>query len=380
MKSFQDRFLILFVLLTCCFVQVSGADKLPAKRDSVLSADGPYLLRTTQGGLRAISVAPDGCIQDKTYEKVPVDFTFQVYSDKGASLFPVTLHPVVRPVWKNELPEKVMVISDPHANWDCFASILKAGQVVDADYQWIFGANQLVVIGDVFDRGKDVLPIFWLIYKLEKEAEEAGGRVTFLLGNHETMVLGGDLRYVKSKYLQLADSLHMPYQDMWNEQTELGHWLGTRNTMHVIGDNLFVHAGLSREFLDQNKSIPDVNDRVSTGLFLTKEERKTASADIAFMYATYGPIWYRGMVHSADKYHPLQPDDLQKILEAYHVKRVLVGHTLFDDITSFYDHRVIAVNVDNKENKEEGRGRGILLENGKISILYDSGKQKEMTD
>ena len=65
--------------------------------------------------------------------------------------------------------------------------------MIDADYNWIFGTNQLVIIGDVFDRGVDVLPIYWLIYKLEKEAEDAGGKVTFLIGNHETMVLGNDL-------------------------------------------------------------------------------------------------------------------------------------------------------------------------------------------
>lgn len=380
MNYFQYRLLTLFVLLTCCLVQVSGADKTHSERDSVLSVDGPYLFRTAEGGIRSIAVSPDGRIQDKTYKKVPADFTFQVYSDEGEKLFPVTLHSAVRPQWNSKQSEKVMVISDPHANWDCFSSILRAGKVINAEYQWVFGDNELVIIGDVFDRGKDVLPIYWLIYKLEKEAEDAGGKVTFLLGNHESMVLGGDLRYVKSKYLQLADSLHMPYKEMWNEQTELGHWLSTRNTMHVIGDNLFVHAGLSQEFLNKNKRIPEVNEIVSKGLFLTKEERKMASEDIAFMYATYGPIWYRGMVHSADKYHPLQREELQKILDAYNVQRVIVGHTIFDDITTFYGHRVIAVNVDNKENKEKARGRGILLENGKISILYDSGKQEELTD
>lgn len=85
---------------------------------------------------------------------------------------------------------------------------------------WNIWKEQLVVIGDVFDRGKDVLPIYWLLYKLEKEAADAGGQLVFLLGNHEGMVLAGDLRYVKSKYLHLADTLHIPYQELWNKQTE----------------------------------------------------------------------------------------------------------------------------------------------------------------
>ena len=38
-----------------------------------------------------------------------------------------------------------------------------------------------MVIGDIFDRGKDVPQIFWLFYKLEDEAAKAGGTVSFLL-------------------------------------------------------------------------------------------------------------------------------------------------------------------------------------------------------
>ena len=119
--------------------------------------------------------------------------------------------------------------------------------------------------------GVDVLPIYWLIYKLEKEAEDAGGKVTFLIGNHETMVLGNDLRYTKKKYTQLADTLGMTYPELW-QKSELGHWLKTRNSIQVVGDNLFVHAGLSKEFLDRNYDIPTVNEIVSDGLFLTKKK------------------------------------------------------------------------------------------------------------
>lgn len=374
MKSFQCRIFIGLMLLMSCLVQASGADAQKNSEKEKLALDGPYLFYTDEGGMRVISVDTEGKLNDQTYRTIPENFTFDVFSNAGEKLFPVTLHPVFRPAWKEEQPEKVVVISDPHGNWECFASILKAQGVINADYAWTFGSNHLVIIGDVFDRGKDVMPIFWLIYKLEKEAQDAGGNVSFLLGNHETMVLAGDLRYVKKKYLALADTLHIPYRDFWNLHTELGRWLGTRNTMQVVGNNLFVHAGLSRSFLDKDKTIPEVNEIMSKGLFLTKEERKKASEDIAFMFATYGPVWYRGLVHSADKYHPLHPDDLPPILDAYGVKRIFVGHTIFDDISTFYHYRVIAVNVDNEENFEEQEGRGVLIEGNKLSVIYDSGK------
>lgn len=378
MKSIQYKFILMFVLLASCFTQLSGAgnghDKDYEKK--ALSVDGPYLLYPEEGGFRSISVDTAGSLNDQTFKAVPKGFSFDVYSDKGEKLFPVALHKVKRPEWKSKQAEKMLILSDPHANWECFSSILKEWNVVDQDYHWTFGKNQLVVIGDVFDRGKDVLPIYWLLYKLEKEAADSGGQLVFLLGNHEGMVLAGDLRYVKDKYLHLADTLGIPYQQLWNKQTELGRWLATRNTMQLIGDNLFVHAGLSLQFLDKNKSIPEVNKLMSEGLFLTKQERKDASDDIAFMYATYGPIWYRGMVHSADKYHPLYLEDLPKIFDKYKAKRLFVGHTIFDDISTFYKYRVVAVNVDNKKNMEKKRGRGVLVEDNQMYIIFDSGKKE----
>ena len=218
MNSIQCRILVFLVLLTSCFSPVCGKDKKPRQAIEKLSIDGPYLLKADDGSMRAISVDGKGRLLDKHYKSIPTTFSFEVFSDNGERLFPVTIHSVSRPKWKDVQPEKTFVLSDPHANWSCFASLLKAGKVIDADYNWIFGANQLVIIGDVFDRGVDVLPIYWLIYKLEKEAEDAGGKVTFLIGNHETMVLGNDLRYTKKKYTQLADTLGMTYPELWQEK------------------------------------------------------------------------------------------------------------------------------------------------------------------
>lgn len=178
MNSIQCRILVFLVLLTSCFSPVCGKDKKPRQAIEKLSIDGPYLLKADDGSMRAISVDGKGRLLDKHYKSIPTSFSFEVFSDNGERLFPVTIHSVSRPKWKDVQPEKTFVLSDPHANWSCFASLLKAGKVIDADYNWIFGTNQLVIIGDVFDRGVDVLPIYWLIYKLEKEAEDAGGKVT----------------------------------------------------------------------------------------------------------------------------------------------------------------------------------------------------------
>lgn len=139
MNSIQCRILVFLVLLTSCFSPVCGKDKKPRQAIEKLSIDGPYLLKADDGSMRAIFVDGKGRLLDKHYKSIPTTFSFEVFSDNGERLFPVTIHSVSRPKWKDVQPEKTFVLSDPHANWSCFASLLKAGKVIDADYNWISG-------------------------------------------------------------------------------------------------------------------------------------------------------------------------------------------------------------------------------------------------
>jgi hypothetical protein len=235
-----------------------------------------------------------------------------------------------------------------------------------------------MIIGDIFDRGKDVPQIFWLFYKLEEEAAKAGGHVSFILGNHEPMVLANDLRYTKEKYKILAEKLKMEYPRLFGPDTELGRWLGTRNTMQMIGNDLYVHAGLGKDFYDKNLSIPTVNEEMSKGLFMTKKERKALSPLTAFLYGNSGPIWYRGLVRTDGKYNPLAKDSLEMIMDRYKAKHIIVGHTIFKDISTFYNGKVIGVNVDNKENRKKKRGRAMLIKNNQYFVVGDKGIQRQL--
>ena len=55
--------------------------------------------------------------------------------------------------------------------------MLQAHRVVDATLRWSFGKGQLLILGDVFDRGPNHTEILWLLYKLEAEAAKAGGMI-----------------------------------------------------------------------------------------------------------------------------------------------------------------------------------------------------------
>lgn len=85
-----------------------------------------------------------------------------------------------------------------------------------------------MLVGDFFDRGLNITECLWLIYKLEKEAEKQGGKVHFILGNHEMMNLKSELRYVRDKYHENADTLKLDYKKWYANNTELGRWLRTK--------------------------------------------------------------------------------------------------------------------------------------------------------
>lgn len=363
--------------LTAGTLGLDGKKKDKEKKEE-LSVDGPYVIYQPNGNTRIISVDKKGLITDTTYIALPKDFTLHVTDHKGKYPFDVKLHSVKRPDWKYPQAGKVFVMSDPHGRLDCVISLLQGNGIIDKDYRWNFGNNHLVIIGDIFDRGKDVPQIFWLFYKLEEEAAKAGGHVSFMLGNHEPMVLANDLRYTKGKYKLLAEKLNMAYPELFAPNTELGKWLGTRNTMQTIGNDLYVHAGLGKLFYEHQLSISTVNKEMSKALFMTKKERKALSPLTAFLYGNDGPIWYRGLVREDPKYHPLSQDTLQLIMKKYNAEHIIVGHTIFKDISTFYDGKVIGVNVDNKENRKKKRGRAMLIENNQYLVVGDKGIQRKL--
>ncbi|MCK7530014.1 MAG: hypothetical protein MZV63_02625 [Marinilabiliales bacterium] len=75
-----------------------------------------------------------------------------------------------------------------------------ANGIIDRNLNWKFGRGHLVYLGDAHDRGDMVTEILWHLFSLERQAAKAGGMVHFVLGNHELMVLDGDLRFINPKY------------------------------------------------------------------------------------------------------------------------------------------------------------------------------------
>lgn len=91
---------------------------------------------------------------------------------------------------------RVIAIGDIHGHLDGFRAILRATGLIDTHDRWTGGRATLVQTGDFSDRGAGVREVMDLLMRLEREAPRHGGRVVTLVGNHELMVLIGDLREV----------------------------------------------------------------------------------------------------------------------------------------------------------------------------------------
>ena len=66
------------------------------------------------------------------------------------------------------------------------------------------------------------------------------------------------------------------------------------------------------------------------------------------------------------------------MLKRYDVEHIIVGHTIFKDISTFYDGRVIGVNVDNEENRKKKRGRALLIDGNTYLVVGDKGTMRKL--
>ena len=243
----------------------------------------------------------------------------------------------------------LFVISDFHGEFESMCGLLLNNKIITPEFHWAFGDGRLVINGDMVDRGDKVTEILWLIYRLEEEAQAAGGKVHFLLGNHEIMIMQGDLRYINPKYDTVCTMLHTTYDKLYSNETVLGQWLRSKPIMMKINDILFVHGGYNPAFVDSGYSIDIINEFYREHIDDSREDIRSDSL-ANLLFGSRGPTWYRGYFDTS-KYYPLATvAEIDKILTYFDVSRIIVGHTGQDSIMTFYDGKVIGVNIDYEDS------------------------------
>jgi len=184
--------------------------------------------------------------------------------------------------WRADGVERVVAIADVHGAYDAMVETLGNAGLLDENLAWAGEASYLVIVGDLLDRGPRSRDALDLLMRLEGEAEAAGGMVQVLIGNHESMNMIGDLRYVSSSEFEaFADDETRAQRDRWyrawmsrgpatganakrsfnssfprgyfalreafSPEGVYGKWLLEKNVVAVVNGTAFVHGGLPPE-------------------------------------------------------------------------------------------------------------------------------------
>lgn len=333
--------------------------------------DGPYILDRPDSSLiifqnrdysfDSIKVANSDLDKtDFTCDFDSIDcpsFTFRLMTDKIVSVDSIST------------PDKLIAISDIEGNFKKYYQLLIANNVIDSNYNWIYGNGHLVIVGDLVDRGDYVTQCLWLTYHLENEAEKSGGKVHYLLGNHEQIVLLGYDVYCAPKYHHNYESMKKGINQLFSEETELGKWLRKKNSILKSDEMVFVHGGISTEILKYDLSLNQINTEIRRDIATQDFE----SDESVFLLTELGILWYRGLVESTEDYDKILETELDSVLTYLDCNTIAVGHTPVDSISTDFHGKVIRLDVDHYENSS-----ALIIENEKIYISDINGNRKEL--
>ena len=276
-------------------------------------------------------------------------------------------------IWQDV--ERVVAVGDIHGAYEALVQLLQDIEIIDGDLDWSGGTTHFVSLGDLIDRGPDSRKVMDLLMRLQGQANDAGGKVHVLLGNHELMVLSHD-------YVDVSEADLAAYPDQaamtaaFAPNGKYGSWLLKQPTLIKINDTVFAHGGINA----YTKDIEEVNQAFTTHLinvlqraavgyeagwldpgqplFLLTEETHGAQLSSEFfasqtnpLLGDWGPLWYRGtaLCHAA-----IEAPILRNTLQALGATRVVIGH-------SPTPVREIVTRMD---------GQALLIDTGMLSSVY----------
>ncbi len=382
-----------FFTLTAQSAYLSVATVAPSINDSIeslvlKSVDGPYLFRE-QGKAKLINVVESATqfhIVEETLEitkNTTIECTVD-NDDRDAFSIPI-MGKIKSPKATYKTPKKLISISDIEGNFNAYYSLLVANGVMDEKYNWTFGKGHLVLNGDFVDRGNNVTAILWLTYKLEQAAEAAGGKVHFILGNHEVLNLEGKTNYVDEKYIKLAKKITgttnetMAFKNLMNGNQELVRWMKSKNVIEKIGNILFVHGGISPELVKTRFGVDKINSIIRSRLNNGPSGDKFDRMDQDFLFASHGPLWYRGLAIPYRNYYKKCTDkEVYQALKHFKVDYISIGHTIAKEVSLDYNGRVIRTDVSHGLEKGSEKSQALLMVDNELFRVDATGKKVKL--
>jgi hypothetical protein len=312
--------------------------------------DGPYIFYLNDSTIKTLEVRQNGDDFNILENTTDIRDTFEIkrqlklYEDFNPSE-KFTFSPTVE-----YSADKVAAISDIHGSFHHFKNLLYANQIIDDSLNWKWGKGHLVIVGDVFDKGPYVTECLWLIKKLEAQAAKQGGKVHYLLGNHEKLILSGDANYINLKYRNICKQLFVNYSQFFTSDTYWGRWLRSKSIVVKINNNLFAHGGISEQMVSKQYTLKEINKAFNTWInspnLLTYDLKTRRIFSSVVNY--FGPLEYRGYfnknIFNRGQSSAFPDTTVDKVLKYYNVNHIVVGHTIVRKIKGLFGNKIIAVN------------------------------------
>jgi hypothetical protein len=312
--------------------------------------------------------------------------------------------------------ERVVAVADVHGAYDQFVAILQAVGIVDENGRWSGGRAHFVQMGDVVDRGPAARKALDLIWRLEREAARAGGRVHALLGNHEVLAMLGDVRYTsadefrefrtrdaeavrelyyqrmladrqdkakasgqpfdeaafRSQFLKVTPLGFVERQVAFGPYGEYGEWLREHDTVVRINQVVFVHGGLSPA--TAGLGCAAINTRVRAEL-TTDFDKMLADQEASLIAGEDGPLWYRGLAELGEA--PSNPQ-VDTVLSRLKATAIVIGHSVVEEgrIRVAAGGRVFQIDTGMLTSAFGGRPSALEIKDGVFTAIYLDGRER----
>jgi hypothetical protein len=247
---------------------------------------------------------------------------------------------------------RVVAIGDIHADIDALRRALRTAGAVNARDEWIGGTLTVVQLGDLIGRSDDEKEVLDYFFDLQRRARKAGGTVHALIGNHE--VFGGRLdnqavgpnpfpAWEQLASLKRDDPRlrHLPPRERARGAALMPGGPYARQIAELpvvlkLGETVFVHGGVVPRWA--RYGVDRINREVRDWLRGERGEPDSAlGVDDGDRV-----MWTRQFSANVT---PEDCDVLAESLKILGARRMIVAHTVHEEITARCSDRVWAVDV-----------------------------------
>ncbi|CDH59298.1 serine threonine protein [Lichtheimia corymbifera JMRC:FSU:9682] len=273
-------------------------------------------------------------------------------------VFSLVVHAVTEP--------RIVAMGDLHGDLNNTLTIMRFAGLIDQDNRWSGGDTIFVQTGDVVDRGVDTIALYELLQRLRDEAQEQGGQVVSVLGNHEIMNMVGDWRYVHPDDIASFGGKEARIK-AFSKEGWIGSDLMKWNLTAKVGSSVFCHGGILPKY--SHDGIDGINRRAKDSLETYINERD----DTYGLFGGDGPTWYRGFAVGDERICAV----LDKALTMLEADRMVMGHTVQRDgrIRARCGGKAILIDI-GISHVYGGHAGALEIQGDQIHAVYEHGKEK----